>query len=242
MARFKIIVEYDGTDFAGWQVQPAERTVQGDIESALKEFGEGDIGVIGAGRTDSGVHALGQTAHFDLKRDIEPGELRAAINAKTPDDIYVRECSAIADDFHARFDAGFRRYLYVLAKDQSPIGRRYSWFPTFDYNFELLQQISPDLLGGHDFAGFCKAKSQKENTVCTVAHANWTQNASQCIFEIAADRFLHEMVRLLVGTMLDIARGRFEPDAIVKILEHRDVTKCGTAAPAKGLFLAEAGY
>ena len=242
MARFKIIIEYDGTDFAGWQVQPDERTVQGELEKALKEFGEGDVGVTGAGRTDSGVHALGQAAHFDLEREIAPGELRAAINAKTPEEIYVRECFAVSEDFHARFDANFRRYLYVLAKDQSPIGRRYSWYPPFDYDFKILQQVCPDFLGGHDFAGFCRAKSLKENTLCTVAHANWTENESQCIFEIAADRFLHEMVRLLTGTMLDIARGCFEPDALVGILEDRDVTKCGTAAPSKGLFLAEVGY
>jgi len=242
MPRYKIILEYDGSDFAGWQFQPDARTVQGELEKALTEFGEGAISVTGAGRTDSGVHALGQTAHFDLNRPISPEELRAALNAKTSDDIYLKHLEQAADDFHARFNAQWRRYLYVIAKEFSPIGRRFSWFLPYEYDFKTLQQITPDLLGGNDFAGFCRAKSQKENTVCTVAHAAWTQNPGQCVFEIVADRFLHEMVRLLVGTMIDIARGRFEPDQLVKILHTGDVTLCGSAAPPQGLFLAEVGY
>ena len=242
MPRYKMLLEYDGSDFAGWQIQPDARTVQGELEKALAEFGEGAIPVTGAGRTDAGVHALGQTAHFDLQRQITPEELRAALNAKTPDDIYIKSLAQTADDFHARYSAEWRRYLYVIAKEPSPIGRKFSWYPPFGYNFKTLQQITPDILGGNDFAGFCRAKSQKENTICTVAVAAWTQNKSQCVFEIVADRFLHEMVRLIVGTMMDIARGRFEPDQLVKILHTGDINLCGTAAPPQGLFLAEVGY
>ena len=242
MPRYKIVLEYDGSNFAGWQLQPDARTVQGEIEKALQEFGNGRITVTGAGRTDSGVHALGQAAHFDLEREIDSQELRAALNAKTSGEIYVMEAEKVKDDFHARFDARWRRYLYVIARHPSPIGRLYSWYPPFDYKYSILQQLTPDLLGGNDFTGFCLAKSKKENCVCTVAYAAWTENDSQRVFEIVADRFLHEMVRLLVGTMMDIARGRFAPDQTVKILHNGDVTQCGTAAPAKGLFLAEVGY
>jgi len=242
MPRYKIIIGYDGTDFAGWQYQPDFRTVQGELEKALREFGEGAISVTGAGRTDAGVHALGQTAHFDLKREIAPQDLRAALNAKAPGDIYVKSLESVPADFHARFSAQWRRYLYVIAKEPSPIGRRFSWYPPFDYDFKILQQIVSDILGGNDFAGFCRAKSQKENTICTVAYAAWTQNDSQYVFEITADRFLHEMVRLLVGTMIDIARRRFDPDRLVNILHSGDVALCGGAAPPQGLFLAEVGY
>ena len=242
MPRYKILLEYDGTNFTGWQLQPNARTVQGEIEDALEEFGNGRVSVTGAGRTDSGVHALGQAAHFDLPREIDPQELRAALDAKTPEEIYIKTAEKVKDGFHARFDARWRRYLYIIARQPSPIGRLYSWYPPFDYKFRVLQQLTPDLLGGNDFAGFCLAKSKKENCVCTVAHAGWTENGSQQVFEIVADRFLHEMVRLIVGTMMDIARGRFDPDRIVNILHNSDVTLCGTAAPAKGLFLAEVGY
>lgn len=242
MPRYKIIIEYDGTDFAGWQFQPEERTVQGELENALHEFNEGYISVTGAGRTDAGVHALGQTAHFDLHRDITPEALRAALNAKTGEDLYVKSIEVADSDFNARFNAVYRRYFYVIAKEKSPIGRRFSWHPPFEFNFKILQQVVSDILGGNDFSGFCLAKSQKENSVCTVAYAAWTENDSQYIFEIVADHFLHEMVRLLVGTMLDIARGRFDVDHLVKILETRNVTLCGTAAPPQGLFLAEVGY
>jgi len=242
MPRYKITIEYDGTDFAGWQFQPNARTVQGDLENALREFNEGDISVIGAGRTDAGVHALGQTAHFDLKHDIAPEALRAALNAKTGEDVYIKSLEVAPDNFHARYSATYRRYLYVVAKERSPIARRFSWYPPFSFSFKILQQISSDILGGNDFGGFCLAKSLKENTICTVAYAAWTENDSQYIFEIIADHFLHEMVRLLVGTMMDIARGRFDPDHLVKILETRDVTLCGSTAPPQGLFLAEVGY
>ena len=242
MPRYKIILEYDGSDFVGWQVQPEGRTVQAELEKALSEFGEDKINVIGAGRTDSGVHALGQTAHFDLGKELEPQTLLLALNAKTPEDIIVKSVEIANPDFHARFDATWRKYLYVLAKSPSAIGRRFSYLPPYDYKIELLQSIAPDILGQHDFAAFCKLKSQKENTICNILQSSWTENQGQVVYEVIADRFLHSMVRLLVGTMLDIARGRFAPDALLEILESGDVTKTGTAAPPQGLFLAEVGY
>ena len=242
MPRYKIIVEYDGTDFVGWQIQPEGRTVQGEIEKALLEFGEGGIDITGAGRTDTGVHALGQVAHFDLKNDIELYKLLPALNAKTPEDIIIKNIEITNPDFHARYDASWRKYLYILAKSPSAIGRRFSWLPPFEYKLDVLQSVANDILGEHDFSGFCKLKSQRENTVCNVMLSAWTENQQQVVFEIMADRFLHSMVRLLVGTMLDIARGRFEPDAILEILKSGDVTKAGTSAPPQGLFLAEVGY
>jgi len=242
MPRYKLIIEYDGTDYCGWQRQDNAKTVQEEIEKALNEFGEGNISVTGAGRTDSGVHALGQVAHFDLRREIEPEELKSALNAKIPSDIVIKHLENAQPEFHARYDAVRRKYLYVISKYPTAIGHRFSWFPPYIYKFDLLCSLASDILGEHDFAGFCKLKSRKENTKCTVFLSNWYENDAQVIFEIQADRFLHSMVRLIAGTMLDIARGRFKTDTIIEILESRDVNQAGTALPAQGLFLAEVIY
>jgi len=212
------------------------------LEKALLEFGEGEITVTGAGRTDAGVHALNQAAHFDLLKEVEPNSIVSALNAKTASEILIRTAEIAAPAFHARYDAVWRKYLYIISKNPTAIGRRYSWHPSFDYNFKLLQAQAAEVMGERNFAAFCKSKSLKENTVCTISYAAWTENAGQRIFEIVGDRFLHQMVRLMVGTMLDVARGRFEPDAIEGILESGDVSRCGTSAPAQGLFLAEVGY
>ncbi|MBL7190645.1 tRNA pseudouridine(38-40) synthase TruA [bacterium] len=242
MPRYKIIIEYDGTDFAGWQRQPADRTVQEELENALSEFGEGHINVIGAGRTDSGVHALGQTAHFDLNYEIAIESLLKALNAKTEDDLLIKHIEIAKPDFHARYDAVSRRYLYIISLQPTVIGRRFSWYPRFDYNFKLLESLTAEIIGEYDFAAFCKTKSLKENTVCTVYHAAWTENPSQRVFEITADRFLHHMVRLMVGTMMNIAAGGMAPDIIPEIIASKDVSVCGAPAPPNGLFLAEVKY
>jgi tRNA pseudouridine38-40 synthase len=235
LPRYKILLEYDGTDFFGWQLQAKERTVQGELEKALLEFGNGRIAVTGAGRTDAGVHALGQVAHFDLKKELESKKLTTALNAKTPSDILIKSCELTEPDFHARYDAIWRKYLYIVAKTPTAIGRKYCWFPQFDYDFKLLQQLPAEIVGENDFAAFCKAESLKESTICNVSYAAWTENSAQCVFEIVADRFLHQMVRLLVGTMLDVARGRFPADAMKEILDSREVNRCGMAAPPQGL-------
>ena len=188
------------------------------------------------------MHALNQAAHFDLAKEVEPADIVSALNAKTASEILIRTAEIAAPAFHARYDAVWRKYLYIISKSPTAIGRRYSWHPPFDYNFKLLQVQAAEVLGERDFAAFCISKSLKENTVCAISDAAWTENAGQRIFEIVGDRFLHQMVRLMVGTMLDVARGRFEPDAIEGILESGDVGRCGTAAPPQGLFLAEEGY
>jgi tRNA pseudouridine38-40 synthase len=216
--------------------------VQGEIESALGEFGEGRIKVVSAGRTDAGVHALGQVAHFDVEINIGPDTLKNALNAKTSEDIYIKRIDIANDNFHARRSAKWRKYFYIIAKYPTVIGRKYSWYPPFDYNFELLKQLPNKIVGKRDCAGFCKAKSLKENSICQISYASWSENEAQRVFEIVSDRFLHQMVRLLVGTMIDIARGRFQPEDIAKIFSSKDVRLCGTAAPPQGLFLVEVGY
>jgi tRNA pseudouridine38-40 synthase len=242
LPRYKITIEYDGSEFCGWQKQAGERTVQGEIEKALLEFDKGRIKVIGAGRTDAGVHALGQSAHFDLNIDIEPENLRTALNAKIPDDILIENICIVESNFNARKNAKWRKYFYIVAKYPTIIGRKYSWYPSFDYDSELLKGLSSEIVGRKDFAGFCKAKSLKENTICQVYFANWSENEAQQVFEIVADRFLHQMVRLLVGTMMDVARGRFRPSIVSEIIDCKNVRLCGTVAPPQGLFLVEVGY
>jgi tRNA pseudouridine38-40 synthase len=235
------MLEYDGTNFFGWQRQDGERTVQGEIEKALAEFGEGAITVIGAGRTDAGVHALGQVAHFDLRRDFPLKTMFLALNAKVPRDIALKSVEIVERTFHARFSAQWRKYLYIISKYPTAIGRRFSWHPGFEYDLLILKSLAPKIVGKHDFAAFCKLKSRPQNAICTVKHAFWSENEAQVVFEIVADHFLHGMVRLMVGTMMDVARGRFSLADWEQIMKSGDVKLAGASAPAQGLFLAEVG-
>jgi tRNA pseudouridine38-40 synthase len=239
---YRLEIEYDGTDFQGWQIQRAGRTVQGELEKALSRLFEEPVVAIAAGRTDAGVHASGQVAHFRVARARPPETVMKALNALLPRDILIRSAVFVPRDFHARFWAVWRRYKYLVATEPSALWRRFVWCPRFEYDFARVRDASRDLLGRHDFASFALAGSESETTMCEVHRAHWDEKDGIRIFDIVADRFLRGMVRLILGTLLEIGRGRFEVGAIPSILESKSVSRAGPLAPAQGLTLVEVGY
>ncbi len=244
---FKLVVEYDGTAFHGWQSQLADRTVQDELEAALKKVtGQQQVTVIGAGRTDAGVHALGQVAHVKLDTNLPAKRLRMAINSNLADDLRVRDIDQVGDDFHARFSAVRRRYSYTVVTAQPVIGRQYVWSLRRVFkrglDREVLAQCAQRVLGRHDFSGFAKANIESDSTVCHVDTSRWEPSGTRLVYHIAADRFLHHMVRYLVGTMLDVARGRYTVDQFAAQVRQGAGEIMVYRAPASGLILEQVQY
>ena len=236
-------IQYDGSDFHGWQVQPQGRTVQGDIETALSViYPEEKITLIGSGRTDAGVHALAQVAHVELPGHLSPPELRQALNGNLKRDVRVDSAIEADDDFHARFSATAREYEYHLVKNYSPITRKYAAELKLDFNQDLLNDCTEILQGEHDFTSFCKATAEVENKICTIYVAEWKDMGEKYIFRIRANRFLHHMVRYMVGTMLEVAHGRYNVRDFKDLVNGRKTASVVSRAPAHGLFLKKVYY
>ncbi len=240
---FKLVIEYDGTAFKGWQSQPSDRTVQGELEAALQRvIGGQRVVVNGAGRTDAGVHARGQVASIKLETNLTPKQLCGAINSQLAEDVRVQAVSPAGDDFHARFSAAGRRYSYALATDHPVVGRQYVWPVRFTIAPELLHSCAGLVEGRHDFEGFAKAQVAQDSTDCDVHLSQWEQQPRRLVYHVAADRFLHHMVRFLVGSMVEVARGRFTLEQFARQLDRRSGGLDVYRAPAQGLVLEEVRY
>lgn len=242
MRAFKLIVEYDGTDFVGWQSQINGRAVQDEITRALRQIVQEDVTLIGSGRTDSGVHARGQVAGFRTGSNISPSKLLSALNGLLPRDICIQFLEEVSPAFHARFDARVRRYRYFITRNPSAVDRRFCWFVSSSLDIPAMENIAQRVAGVHDFGAFCTHAAEVENRVCAVNRSEWIVEDHRLIYEIAADRFVHGMVRALVGTMVDIGRGKIPAEEFDAILASCDRRRAGVAAPALGLFLEEVGY
>ena len=238
----RLVLEYDGTDFVGWQVQAKGRSVQGELEQKLEELLQEKVNVIGAGRTDAGVHARGQVANFRTATPRAIGEIHQALSALLPDDIVLRSTEEVSLDFHARFDTRERRYRYYITTEKLALHRQYSWYVSYPLDLGLLSQAAKLIEGQHDFEAFSKVDSGKNDFHCTVSCATWRMEGLFRLFEISADHFLRGMVRALVGTMVDVARGSLTIEEFREILFEKDRRSVGMAAPAKGLFLEEVLY
>lgn len=242
MRNIKLLIEYDGTNYVGWQRQENGKSVQGEIESALQRVLQKEVSVIGAGRTDAGVHARGQVASVRAETKLEPSEIGGALNALLPEDIVIHNVEEVPAEFHARYSAKERRYSYLIARDPTALQRQYSWYLKYNLDVDLMKRAAESIIGTHDFESFCKANSDVDHYRCTVATAVWKEESTLLQFTISADRFLHGMVRALVGTMVDVGRGYTSLDEFLKILEKKDRKEAGMAAPARGLVLEEVVY
>ena len=241
MLRYKIIIQYDGTSFNGWQIQKGHQTIQGEIEKALKNFMSKEIVVYGSGRTDSGVHALGQVAHFDLSKKIDPNILLRAINANLNHCIRIIKCELVDSDFHARFSAKKRHYYYRVRTDPFLLDHHYTHHIS-NIDIELLNNASKLIIGQHDFTSFSKHNEKIENRKCIIYESIWKESKSILNYHIVGNRFLHHMVRYLVGTMLEIGKNKYSLNEFKNLLmEPRERVKI-YKAPAKALVLKQVDY
>jgi tRNA pseudouridine38-40 synthase len=242
MRTLKAIIEYDGTDFVGWQRQKNGRSVQEELESVLRRILQERITVTGAGRTDAGVHATGQVAHFRTGSGMPLRRLLRALNGLLPKDITVRRLETAAEGFHARRSAKARTYRYRISTRPTALDRDRSWVITYRLDRRALQACAETVRGIHDFRSFSRRGSARPHYRCVVLECTWRNRRGGMDFVITADRFLHGMVRSLVGTMVDVARGYRTVDEFRPILAGMDRRLAGPTAPPQGLFLERVHY
>jgi tRNA pseudouridine38-40 synthase len=243
----QLVMHYDGTGFSGWQRQPDRRTVQGVLEAALTRICAQRTAALGSGRTDAGVHALGQAVGVRVDERWSPVTLRRALNAVLPDDVWVAAAHAMRDDFHARYDAIVRRYSYHVGTDEaseSPFRRRIEWSVRRPLDRGALDACAALVLGEHRFRGFAVRGTAPadDDHRCTVSSAAWQDRPGGLVFEIEANRFLHHMVRFLVGTMIDVALDRRPLGELETLLKATDNSGVSPPAPAHALFLERVTY
>ena len=239
---YKCVIEYDGTDFCGWQFQPNVRTVQGEFEKAIRKMTRSKIGVTAAGRTDSGVHAAGQVVNFQIDRDWAPVIVLKGLNSHLPDDILIKSVVVAPEDFNSRFDAVSRKYRYRLYNGRSAVRRNHFWCTDTSFEYSVVRSLSRKIMGNHDFASFCVQKSQKESNDCKVTKSCWTKHGKEYTFTIVANRFLHGMVRSLVGTMVKVAAGQLSEREFGELVSSPKRSSKVTTAPPQGLTLVKVDY
>lgn len=243
----QLVLHYDGTDFAGWQVQPRMRTVQGTLESVLAKLCGGPVRVTGAGRTDAGVHARGQVAGVEVPAHWTPDRLRHVLNAQLPGDVWVAAVHEMQPEFHARFSATSRRYSYAIGLDEaarSPFRRRWEWPMLRAIDREALAWCAASLLGEHRFLGFAVRGTApaEDDHRCEIRLARWREVASGLAFDVEANRFLHHMVRFLIGTMIEVATHQRPREDFTTLLNATANDDVSPPAPAAGLFLEQVTY
>jgi tRNA pseudouridine38-40 synthase len=243
--RFRFTVHYDGSAFHGWQVQPDHRTVQGDLEAALSRLADHPCPIIGSGRTDAGVHATGQVACVDMPISWTAATLRKSMNAVLPPDVWIESTAEAAADFHPRYDAQKRTYRYEVGLSPvapSPFHRRWCWPVSAALDRGRLDSAADIVVGEHSFERFAKAGQSERGYRCDVVDATWADTDHGVRLMISADRYLHHMVRYLVGTMVDVARGRRPLDDMARLLACDPDLVTSAPAPAAGLFLHRVEY
>jgi tRNA pseudouridine38-40 synthase len=243
--RVKCIVSYDGTHFSGYQVQPNKRTVQGEIEEALLKLHKGQpIKVHASGRTDAGVHAHGQVFHFDTCLNIPEEKWPYALNSLLSEDVVIIEASYVNPDFHARFNATAKEYRYRInqQKVKDVFKRNYSFHYQYKLDLSAIRQACNHLCGTHDFTSFCVAKTEVDDKVRTIYSIEIIEDDSEIIFSFIGSGFLYNMVRILVGTLLDVGQGYTDPNSIPVIIEGRNRSLSGKTVPGHGLYLWKVHY
>ena len=241
MSNYKLIIQYDGTDYAGWQIQENARTVQGTISEAIKVIFTEEVNLIASGRTDSGVHSLGQVANFRYEKEIDIYRFQHSLNSILPVDILAINIQKVNESFHARFDAKERTYLYLVSKEKYPFYYKYSLLKK-NLDISSLNKLSNLFLGEKDFTSFCRKNSEVKDKNCKVNFIRWRETKNFYLFFISADRFLHGMVRTIIGTLfktLDLGKSK---NYIENIFNEKNREAAGEAVAAKGLFLYRVKY
>lgn len=242
MSNYKLTIQYDGSGYAGWQTQSQQNTVQQKISESIGIILKEKINLIGSGRTDTGVHALGQVANFRTTKILEKNKFLYSLNSVLPSDIAVLDLEPVNENFHSRFDARRRSYLYLISKHKSALFYKYSYFYHYRIDCPRLNDLSRSFIGKKDFTSFSKKKSDTMNKICEVFEARWRETNGFVVFYISADRFLHGMVRTIVGTLLYAMKKDFDNGYIENIFAQRDREMAGESAPANGLFLFKVKY
>ena len=242
MSRYKITIQYDGLDFSGFQSQKNLNTIQDKIEHSLSFLNENNlIRLSGASRTDAGVHALGQVAHFDLNTDLSLNAIKRAINARLPIEIRIIDIIEVDNKFHSRFDAIKKEYFYQCCLTDNPLLAK-NHFIVKKINFEILKDLETELLGKHDFLSFSKFDIEKKNTICEIFKSKWTLEDDKLFYIIEGNRFLHHMVRYLVGTMIGCMEGKIAKKDFLSLLDNPIKNARLLKAPAHGLILNRIFY
>jgi len=241
--RYFIYLSYDGTNYHGWQIQPNAVSVQGEIERCLSTVLREPTPIVGAGRTDTGVHARMMAAHFDTDMQLDCNQLAYRLNRILPRDIAIYRIEPVSDDLHARFSATSRTYHYYIHTRKAPFCRHFSLETHFKLDFKAMNRAGEYLTTIKDFASFCKVGSDVKTTICDVRVARWVQiNPDEWYFEITADRFLRNMVRAVVGTLVDVGRNRLSFEDFKAIVDSHKRTAAGESMPAHALFLEDIKY
>ena len=245
LKNFKLTIEYDGSAYHGWQRQASEPTIQAQIEKAIATMTGRKVALAGSGRTDAGVHAYGQVANFLCDTNLTPENFQRGLNSLLPEDIVITACTAVPESFNARFDAQSKIYRYRILNRKLPaaIDRQYAWHVPYKLDLNAMHIAYGHIIGTHDFKAFEGSGSPRAHTTRRVMHAHLTEkDDGYLVFEIEGEGFLRFMVRNIVGTLIDVGRGRITPDDLKQILISKDRNLAGITAPAHGLFLVQVKY
>lgn len=244
MNNYKLLIQYDGSNFSGWQIQKNAVSVQQKIVEAVEIITKEKVNLIGSGRTDSGVHAFGQVANFIIEEELDLFKFQFSMNSILPNEISIIKIEKTHKEFHSRFDAKKRSYFYLMSKVKSPFYRKYANYNKIfnEYDYKKLNEISKIYIGKHDFTSFARKKTEVENKVCEIYGIRWRETDHLVYFWVEANRFLHGMVRTLVGTFLEAAKRNYDENYLLDVLNSKDRTEAAMSVPAKGLFLYKVKY
>ncbi|HSW53748.1 MAG TPA: tRNA pseudouridine(38-40) synthase TruA [Ignavibacteriaceae bacterium] len=242
MFNYKLKIQYDGTKYAGWQIQENASSIQAVISNSIKQILQEDINLIGAGRTDAGVHALGQVANFTVSQQLDLSKFKYSLNSVLPKDISITNIETVEESFHSRFSARKRAYIYLISNQKSPFFERYSYTYFSELNPEKLNELSSTIIGVKDFTSFSKINPEVQNKICEVFEARWRRQKNLFIFYIEANRFLYGMVRAIVGSLLKAYTSEDGKIYLENVILQKERSAAADAVPAKGLFLYKVKY